>query len=115
VTSLGKDPTTPRHRSDPHIFNVADEIANGLNLIGIIVYEFHTDKLIFDQYQQFHTIKPVGPQVVPEVRFIRDLLDIDVEMLGNERADLVVFDAFPGGCSLSEAQATEGHDHPPIR
>jgi hypothetical protein len=47
------------------------------------------------------------------VRFIRDVLDIDVEMPGNNRADFVDFVAFTGGCSLSEVQATEGHGQPP--
>ena len=45
----------------PRIFNVTDEIANGLNLVGVTVADFHTGKFIFDQYQQFQTIKPVDP------------------------------------------------------
>jgi hypothetical protein len=93
VTSCGSDttdqgPMTRRHRSDPRIFNVADEIANAFNLIGFTVHEFHAGKLIFDQYQQFQTIKPVGPQIVNEVRFVSDKPDIDAEMRGNKRADL---------------------------
>jgi hypothetical protein len=110
--TTGKDPATPRHRSDPRSFKVADEIANALNLIGVTVHDFYAGKLIFDQYQQFQTIKPVCPQIVTEVRFVRDTPDIDAETLGNERADLADFEAFPSGCSLSKAQATEGHDEP---
>lgn len=117
VTSCGSDttgegPPTPRHRSDPRIVNVADEIANDFNLIGVSVHDFHASKLIFYQYQQFQTIKPVGPQIVTEVRLVRDTPDIDAEMRGNKRADLVDFDAFASGCSLSHAQASEGHDAP---
>jgi hypothetical protein len=113
--TTGKGPTTPRHRSDPRIVNVADEITNDFNLIGVTIHDFHARKLIFDQYQQFQTIKPVGPQIVTEVRFVRDTPDIDAEMRGNKRADLIDFEAFPSGCSLRKAQATEGHDEPPIR
>jgi hypothetical protein len=46
------------------------------------------------------------------VRFIRDMLDIDVEMLRNKCADLVNFVASPGGHSLTKAQTIEGHDQP---
>jgi hypothetical protein len=106
---------TRRHRSDPRIVKVADEIADAFNLIGFTVHKFDAGKLIFDQYQQFQTIKPVGPQIVNEVRFVSDKPDIDAEMRSNQRADLVNFDAFAGGCSLSSAQASEGHDAPPIR
>jgi hypothetical protein len=103
------------HRSDPHIFHVANEIANGFNLIGIAIQEFYADESIFDQDEQFQTIKPVGVQIVSEVRFIRDALDIDVEMFSNKRPDLPDSDAFIAACLLSEAQAIEVHDQPPIR
>jgi hypothetical protein len=102
-------------RFEPRIFNVSNEIANGFNLIGVPIREFDIDKFIFDQDQQFQTIKPVGPQIVTEVRFIGDALDIDVEMFGNKHAEFGDFDSFRGGCSLGEAQAAEDHDQPPIR
>ena len=58
----------------------------------------------------FETIKPVGAQIVTEVDFIRDALDIDVEMLGNKCADFADLDTFIAACLLSE---TQGHDQPP--
>jgi hypothetical protein len=65
----------------PRIFNVANKIANDFNLIGVTIRDCNVSELIFDQYQQFQTIKPVGPEIVMEVRFVRDATDVDVEML----------------------------------
>jgi hypothetical protein len=47
------------------------------------------------------------------VRFIRDTLDINVEMFGNYCADFANLDAF--GHGWDEAQVAEDHDQPPIR
>jgi hypothetical protein len=94
-------------------FNVANEIANDFNLIGVIVRDFNVSELIFDQYQQFQTIKPVGSEIVTEVRFVSDATDVDVEMLGNKRANFAYFQAFLTRYVLSEAQASEDHDKPP--
>ena len=84
-----------RHRSDPRILNIADKIANGFKPIRVIIHEFQARKLVFNQYQQFQTIKPVGPQIVPKAGFIGDTPDIDAEMPGNKRPDLVDFAVFP--------------------
>jgi hypothetical protein len=100
-------------RSGPCVLNVADEIANEFNLIGVAVHDFHVNESIFDLHQQFQTIKPVSTEIVTEVRFIRDTSDIDAKMLGNDRADLGDFEAFTSGYRLSEAQDIEGHDEPP--
>jgi hypothetical protein len=58
--SCGKGVTMLRCRFEPRILNVANEIA--FNLIGAPVRNFHIDKFILDQDQQFQTIKPVGPR-----------------------------------------------------
>jgi len=97
----------------PRTFNVANEIANDFDLIGVIDRNFNVSELIFDQYQQFQPIKPVGPEIVTEVRFVRDATDVNVEMLGNKRANFAYFQAFPTRYTLSEAQAAEDHDKPP--
>ena len=47
--------------------------------IRVIIHEFQARKLVFNQYQQFQTIKPVGPQIVSKAGFIGDTPDIDAE------------------------------------
>jgi hypothetical protein len=42
----------------PRIFNVTDEIANGFNLIGVTVHDFHIGKLIFDQVPHDQASRP---------------------------------------------------------
>jgi hypothetical protein len=51
-------------------FDVADEIADDFDLIGIVVRNLHADKCIFDQYHQFEAIEAVDAELVTEVRFI---------------------------------------------
>ena len=113
TTLYGKGPTASGHRSGSHILNVANEIANGFDLVGVVIRKLHTSKLIFDQDEQFQTIKPVGMQIVAEVGFIGYTLDIDAEMFGNKRADLADLNTITAACLLSEAQAIEGHGQPP--
>jgi hypothetical protein len=99
-SAAGSWPTSARaRRVGRHILilNVADQIADDFHLIGIIVRDFHAGELIFDQHHQFKTIEPVSPKIVTEVRFIRDMLDIDLQMLGNKRADLIAFKTFFAG------------------
>jgi hypothetical protein len=86
-----------RHRSWPlviHAFHVTDEVADDFDLVDIVIRDLHADELIFDRYHQFKTIEPVGPEIFGEVRFIRDTLDIDAQMLGNDSAHLVGGKAF---------------------
>jgi hypothetical protein len=70
-------------------FDVADEIANDLDLIGIVFCNLHAGEFIFHQYHQLEAIEPVGAEVVAEVRFIRNTSDIDTEILGDEGAHSV--------------------------
>jgi hypothetical protein len=104
------------NRSNPtaatRIFNVANEIANDFNPLGVI-RDFNVSELIFDQYQQFQTIKPIGSKIVTEMRFVGDAPDVDVEMFGHKRANVAHFQAFLTRYSLSVAQATENHGNPP--
>jgi len=53
-------------------FDVADEIANNLDPIGIVVRNLHACERIFDQYHQFEAIVMVHAEFVSEVRFIRN-------------------------------------------
>ena len=76
-------------------FNAANEITNNFNLIGVTVGDFNVSEFIFDQYQQFQTIKPVDPEIVTEVRFVRNASNIDFEMLGNQISDFAYFQAYP--------------------
>jgi len=57
-------------------FNEADEIADGNYLVGDVVPDLRAGELIFDYYHQFETIKPVGPEIVDEACFIRDLFSV---------------------------------------
>jgi hypothetical protein len=97
----------------PRIFNITNEIANDFKLAGLIVRDFNGSELISDLCQQFQTIKPVGPEIVTEVRFVSDATNVDVEMLGNNRANFACFQAFITRDSWSEADAGENHDKPP--
>jgi hypothetical protein len=68
---------------------VADEITDHADLIGFLVRDFHLGELVFDRDHQFEAVEPVGSEIVSEVRFIGDALDIDAEMLGDQRTNFV--------------------------
>ena len=76
----------------PRIFNVTNEVADDFNLISVVT-DFNVSELIFDQYQQFQTIKPTGPEVVTEVCFVRDAIYVDIEKLGHKCANFANFRA----------------------
>jgi hypothetical protein len=97
----------------PRTFDVTHEIAHDFDLMRVIGRDFNVSELIFDEKQQFQTIEPVGPEIVTEVRFVRDASDVNVEVLGNERANFADCQAFLTRYSLREAQAAEDHDKPP--
>ena len=94
----------------PHSFNVAYEVADGVNLIEIVIRDFHANEPIFDHDHQFQAVEPVGAEVISEVRFLCDTLDVDAELLGNQSADCGG-KAFPR--SLSRCQVIDGHDNTP--
>jgi hypothetical protein len=50
-------------------FDVADEIADDFDLIGIVVRNLHASECIFDQYHQLEVIVTIHPEF-SEVRFI---------------------------------------------
>jgi hypothetical protein len=80
-----------RYRSCPltgGLFDAPDEICHHVHLIHIVVRDFHAHELVFDRDHQFNAIEPVGPEIVGEVRVIRDTFDRHPQMLGNERTDL---------------------------
>jgi hypothetical protein len=97
----------------PRTFDVAHEIADDFDLMGVVGRDFNVSELILDQEQQFQTIEPVGPEIVTEVRFVRDASDVNVEVLGNERANFADRQALLTRCWLRDAQAAEDHDKPP--
>jgi hypothetical protein len=78
------------YRSCPLVglFNAPDEICNHVHLLHVVVRDFYARELVFDRDHQFNPIEPVGPEIVSEVRVIRDPFDLDPQMLGDERADL---------------------------
>jgi hypothetical protein len=88
----------------PCIFDAANEIANNLDLIGVI-RDFNVGELIFNQEQQFQTIKPNDSEIATEVRFVLDATDVDAEMFGDKRANV---QAFPRRYLWSAAQAPHG-------
>ena len=60
----------------PISLDVADEIANEFDLIGIVVRNLYACKCIFDQYHQLEAIVTVHPEFA-EVRFIRKLFGLN--------------------------------------
>src|SRR5215467_13564028 len=64
-------------------FKDADEIADGFDPVD----DFNAEP-IFDHDHQFEPVEPVGPEILAEVRFIRDAFGVYPQMLGNEVADL---------------------------
>ncbi len=67
----------------PGSLNIADEIADDFDLVDLVIRNFQAGELIFDRDHQFKTIKPVGPEIIKEMRFIRHTFDLDAQMLGN--------------------------------
>ena len=66
-------------------FYVADEIADDCDFLDIGIRKFDADKLIFDQYHQLELIEPIESEIA-KVRFICNLIGVDTQILGNERA-----------------------------
>jgi hypothetical protein len=89
-------------------FDVADEIADDLELIGIVIRNLHADEFIFDQYHQLEVIEPVGAEIVTEVPSSVTRLISNTQILGNQTAHFIGITVLLCGCSLSRAQATEG-------
>jgi hypothetical protein len=98
-----------------YAFDVADQIADDIYPVDIVIRDFHIDELILDHDHQFQTVEPIGPQIISEVCFIRYTFDVDAQMVGNESADIFGGKAFfHGRCSSTRCQATDGHDKPPV-
>jgi hypothetical protein len=93
----------------PRIFDAANEIANNLDLVGVI-WDFNVGELIFNEDQQFQEIKPIGPEIATEVRFVLDATDVDAEMFGDKRANVANVQAFPRRSLSSVAVVLAGHD-----
>jgi hypothetical protein len=86
----------------PGALNMADEISDDFDPVNLVIRNFQTRELIFDRHHQFNTIKPVGPEIITEMRFIRHVFDRDTEMLGNELANVAGGKvAFHGSWSLN--------------
>ena len=54
------------------VFDISDEIANNLYLVGVFIRDLNTGKFIFHQYHQLQTTEPVDAEIVTEVRFIHN-------------------------------------------
>jgi len=90
--------------------NVADEISDDFDLIGIVICDFHIDELVFNPYHQFKTIEPIGAKIFAEGGIFRDTRDIDVQLLGNESSHFVDIKAFTASRRLlRQVQAVKGH------
>ena len=88
-------------------FDVADEIANNFNQIGIVVGNLHACECIFDQYHQLEAIITVYAEFT-EVRLIGNSFDINAEILSNQTAHFVRIKSLLWCSSLSYAPAAEG-------
>jgi hypothetical protein len=90
--------------------NVADEIADHFDLIGIVIRNLYAGELIFNQDHQFKAIEPVGAEIIAEVGVIRDIFDIDIQLFGNKSAHFIDVKASRAiRCLLGYVQAAEGH------
>src|SRR5262245_53769623 len=78
----------------PRAFDAAHEIADDLDLIGI-GRDLDVGELILDQDQQFQAVEPVGPEIVTQVRLVGDAADLDVQMFGDQRANVADLRAGP--------------------
>ena len=56
------------------VLNMADEIADDIDMF--VVGEFYASEFILDRDHQFESVEPIGPEIVSEVRFIRDKFEI---------------------------------------
>jgi hypothetical protein len=96
------------------VLNMADEIADDIDMLDIVVGDFYASEFILDRDHQFESVEPIGPEIVSEVRFIRDKFEIHAKMLGNESADIVGGKDFSQSRYwLTRSQATDGHDKAP--
>ena len=68
--------------------DAADEIGDHVDLVHVVVGNFHARELVFDRNHQFYAVEPIGPEVVGKMCLIRNALDFDAQMLGDKRADL---------------------------
>ena len=80
--------SSPQPPLPTRAFNKADEIADSLYLIGVVVRNLDVHEAIFDHHHQFEAIEPVGPEVVREVRFIRNAFDIESQVVGDDCANV---------------------------
>jgi hypothetical protein len=58
------------------VLNMADEIADDIDMLDIVVGDFYASEFILDRDHQFESVEPIGPEIVSEVRFIRDKFEI---------------------------------------
>jgi hypothetical protein len=64
----------------------ADKIADNFHPINGIISNFNPE-VIFDCDHQLEAVKPIGAQIREKTRLIRNKLELDVQILGDETAD----------------------------
>src|SRR2546421_10108853 len=69
------------------LFDVIDDVADGLQFFGILIRHFH-GKFLFERHYQFHDIERIGAQVFNERCLRRDLLRIHPELFDDDVLDL---------------------------
>jgi hypothetical protein len=79
----------PRGLSPSADVEVSYEIADDLYLLDVVVRDFHAGESVLDRQHQLDAIEQIGSEIVREVRFTRDKLDVDAELFGDERAHIV--------------------------
>jgi hypothetical protein len=88
-------------------FDDAHEIADSVDLIRNDVCHRKGRHLILNGEYYFEAIKPVGSEVVAEVRFVRHPRRIDAEMSGYDLADLAADIALHGSLLVFRRRETE--------
>lgn len=66
-------------------FYVSDEIADDRDFLDTGIRKFDAGEFILDQYHQFELIEPVEAKIA-QVHFIRNLIGVNIKVLGNYRA-----------------------------
>jgi len=70
------------------VFNVTDEVTNAFYLAGGVC-DSSARELVFKYDHQFNNVDQVEPEIVSEMCFITDTIDINSQMPSDTSADIV--------------------------
>jgi hypothetical protein len=68
--------------------NAPNEVSDNIDLINVVIIQLDTGRL-FKEDHQIKTLKPIGAKVPHDMRLVVDSFDIDIELIRDNRADVV--------------------------